>query len=212
MSPDDIADLRRGAEAPEVCDWDKLSNAAEDLSAAFATYPMFDWFMRDDARRDAARLDFFRLILAGTMGGTILRPASGGAAAVWMPSDQLGPTPFWEELRSLPVMLRATGLSRFGRLMALRKAMDHHHPMDRPHVYLWLLGVRPEAQGYGIGSRLLAAGLQRTDARGLPVFLETSTPENVALYRRHGFEVIEDYMVTAGSPPSWAMWREPQSA
>ncbi len=41
------------------------------------------------------------------------------------------------------------------------------------------------------------------------VFLETSTETNVALYRRHGFEVIGEYWVRPDSPPSWAMWREP---
>ena len=36
---------------------------------------------------------------------------------------------------------------------------DAHHPKAPPHAYLWFLGVRPDAQGLGVGSRLLAAGL-----------------------------------------------------
>ena len=209
MTPDEIVGLRRGAEAPELCGVEHMPAVAEDLSAAFATYPMFEWFMRADARRDAARLRFFQMLTRNlTFGGEVLRPAGGGAASVWMPSQSLVPTPLWEEIRLLPVLLGATGLARFGRLAAMRQAMDAHHPMDRPHIYLWLLGVRPQAQGLGIGSRLLRAGLERADAQGLPVFLETSTPENVALYRRHGFEVLSEYWVRPDSPPSWAMWRE----
>ena len=132
----------------------------------------------------------------------------GGGASVWIPSMRMGPSRWWEELRSLPVILAATGLARLDRMSAMRAAMEKHHPAERPHLYLWLLGVRPEAQGAGVGSRLLRAGLDRADAQGLPVFLETATTRNVALYRRHGFEVLAEYRARADAPLSWAMWRE----
>ena len=211
MNADDIAALKRGAESPVQAGARDLEAVASDLSAAFADYPMFRWFMRDDHRREAARLNLFRLMVGAIAmtTGAVMRPPGGGAAAVWIPSDRLGPTSLWEELRSIPVLLGATGWSRFPRMAAMRGAMDRHHPMDRPHAYLWLLGVRPEAQGLGIGSRLLAAGLAEVDAQRLPAFLETSTEANVALYRRHGFEVTEEYFVTPDSPPTWTMWREP---
>jgi ribosomal protein S18 acetylase RimI-like enzyme len=209
MTEAEIAALREGARTPAVCGPQDMSAVAADLSAAFATYPMFEWVIRDDARRDQGRLKLFNLMMYGTaQDGVVMRPPSGGAAAVWIHSDKLTPTPFWDELRGLPTLLSATGLRRFGRLAALRAGMDKHHPMDRPHIYLWLLGVRPEAQGYGVGSRLLQAGLERVDAQGLPAFLETSTEENVALYRRYGFEVISEYLCAPNSPPSWGMWRE----
>eukprot|EP01042_Synura_sphagnicola_P018406 gene18406-23271_t len=35
------------------------------------------------------------------------------------------------------MLLNATGLARFSRLSVLRSAMDKHHPLDRPHDYLW---------------------------------------------------------------------------
>jgi ribosomal protein S18 acetylase RimI-like enzyme len=213
LTPDQITGLREGAATPVVCAAQDLNAAAADLSAAFATYPMFDWVIRDDARRDEGRLKLFTMMMHGMASeGVVLRPPSGGAAAVWVHSDKLAPTPLLDELRALPTLLSATGLRRFGRLAALRAGMDKHHPMDRPHLYLWLLGVRPEAQGYGVGSRLLKAGLERVDAQGLPAFLETSTEENVALYRRHGFEVICDYLCAPDSPPSWAMWRDARPA
>lgn len=209
MTPEAAEALRRAAETPVEASVRDLDAVAGDLSAAFATYPMFEWIMRPDARRDAARLKFFKRMLADTAfaSGTVLRPEGGGAASVWLASEKLMAPAFWNDLLALPTLLGATGLARFGRLAALRKAMEAHHPMNRRHAYLWLIGVRPEAQGSGIGSRLLAAGLARVDAQGRPAFLETSTEANVALYRRHGFEVASTYDVQPGSPPSWAMWR-----
>ncbi|MBS0331618.1 MAG: GNAT family N-acetyltransferase, partial [Proteobacteria bacterium] len=176
--------------------------------------PIFDWFMRTDARRDAARLRFFKVLLKEVVfpDGRIQRPAAGGAAAVWIPSEKLGPQPVQRELRGLPMLLNAAGLGRFRRLIALRDAMDGHHPMERPHEYLWFLGVTPAAQGHGVGSRLLKAETDRLDGLGRAGFLETATPRNVPLYQRHGFQVMDEYRPGPDGPLIWAMWREPNLA
>jgi ribosomal protein S18 acetylase RimI-like enzyme len=209
----DIDSLRRGAETPVLATAADLPTVAADLADAFADDVMFDWFMRTDDRRDAARLRFFSFILRHMVfgPGRIERPAVGGAAAVWLPFEALGPTPLTTELRALPTLLFATGLARMPRLAAVRETMDKHHPMDRPHAYLMFLGVARAAQGHGVGSRLLKVGTDRLDAAGLPGYLETQTERNIALYRRHGFEVISENRPRPDAPPLWSMWREPAS-
>ncbi|HWF77545.1 MAG TPA: GNAT family N-acetyltransferase, partial [Caulobacteraceae bacterium] len=72
-------------------------------------------------------------------------------------------------------------------------------------------GVAPAAQGRGVGSALLRAANARLDAEGLPAYLETATTRNVALYRRHGYEVISEHKARADAPTMWSMWREPTS-
>lgn len=210
MTDAEIEALRRGAETPMNARPGDIAAVAEDLSASFQSDPQFNWFLRDDARKPAARLAFFRMLLGeiALPDGVVSRPATGGAVSIWLPSESLGPNPIWKELRALPAILRATGLARFPRIMAMREAMDKYHPMDRPHAYLWFLGVRPEVQGMGVGSRLLAAGLAKVDAEGRHAFLESSNIANVPLYRRYGFEVIREYNPGPGAPPIWAMWRE----
>jgi ribosomal protein S18 acetylase RimI-like enzyme len=208
----DVETLKGEAEAPVVAERGDLESAAADLTAAFVHDPIFNWFMRDDARRDAARARFFRVILkeVAFQDGAVERPASGGAAAVWIPSENLGPQPFHREIRALPMLLNAAGLGRFGRLMKLRDAMDSRHPVERPHDYLWFLGVHPDAQGGGVGSRLLKSKTDRLDAAGRCGFLETATPRNLPLYQRHGFEVVADYKPAPDGPLIWAMWRDPK--
>lgn len=207
----DIEALRRGAELPVQATRDDLPGIAADLSDAFADDVMFDWFLRPDDRRDPARLKFFDFILRhmAFAAGRIDRPSVGGAAAVWLPFEALGPTPLTTELRALPTLLFATGLARFSRLTAVRETMDKHHPMDRPHAYLMFLGVARAAQGHGVGSRLLKVGTARLDAAGQPAYLETQTERNIALYRRHGFDVISENRPRPDAPPLWSMWREP---
>ena len=204
--------MRASAEAPVQATAADVEEVAATLSDAFAVDPMMDWMLRPDARRDAVRLGLFRALVRGEGFpiGRIDRPAGGGAAAIWMPYDWLGrPTPLLTELRGLPAMLGATGLARFGRLAAIRRDMDAHHPKTPRHAYLWFLGVAPAAQGRGVGSALLRAANARLDAEGLPAYLETATTRNVALYERHGFKVISEHKARADAPTMWSMWREP---
>ena len=207
----ELDQVRREAETPMLAVRETVDAVAADLSAAFFDEPVMSWFMRTDARRDAARARFFRVILSEVAlpDGQIERPASGGAAAVWIPSERLGPMPLSREVRALPMLLNAAGLARFNRLLKLRTVMDRHHPTDRAHDYLWFLGVRPQAQGQGLGSRLLKSRTARLDAAARPGFLETATPRNVALYQRHGFRIVSEYRPADDGPLIWAMWREP---
>ena len=211
----DIEQIRREAEKPvKAASAADFEGVARDLSAAFVDDPLFTWFSRADSRRDAARLVFFRFLMRAVQGpgAEALRPASGGAAAVWMSSETQGPNTLMQELQALSPLLGLTGWGRFPRMLRLRSVMDKAHPMERPHAYLWFLGVTPEAQGHGIGSRLLKARLDQLDADGTPAFLETATERNVALYRRHGFDVISQYRPAPDGPPMWAMWREAPGA
>ena len=207
----DAETVRREAETPVVGLAADLDEIVQTLSDAFAVDPHLDWFMRADAKRDAARHAFFRMLMGqeGLPKGRVDRPAGGGAAAVWMPFEWLGPMTLMAELQGLPAMLRASGLARFGRLLAIRADLDKHHPMDRRHAYLWFLGVSPAAQGRGVGSALLRAANARNDAAGLPAYLETGTTRNVALYQRHGFKVISEHKARPDAPNMWSMWREP---
>jgi len=206
----DLDAIRRGAETPIPATHQTLDAAASDLAAAFTADPLFDWFMRTDAKRTAARGRFFRVILreAAFSDGVIERPEAGGAAAVWIPSEGLGPQPLHREIRALPMLLNAAGVGRFARLLQLREAMDKHHPIDRPHDYLWFLGVHPDAQGAGVGSRLLASKTARMDAGGRAGFLETATPRNLSFYNAHGFKTIAEYRPAPGAPLVWGMWRD----
>jgi ribosomal protein S18 acetylase RimI-like enzyme len=203
--------MRRGAETPRAAIAADVPGVAADLSAAFADDPVFNWLTREDDRREAARRAFFAFLLRRMVlgAGETLRPEAGGAAAIWMPSEALGSNPLYREVQAFPTVLRLCGWRRLGRLLRLREAMDRHHPMDRPHAYLWFLGVTPQAQGQGVGSRLLKAKIDQLDRARRGAFLETATSRNVAFYRRHGFEVVAEYRPGPLGPTNWAMWRNP---
>ena len=82
------------------------------------------------------------------------------------------------------------------------------HPSDEPHYYLSLLGTRPERRGEGLGVALLADNLRRTDAEGMPAFLESSNPANNVRYERLGFRQVGEFTTPDGARTVATMWRE----
>lgn len=78
-----------------------------------------------------------------------------------------------------------------------------------PHVHLGPLAVDAHLQGRGIGSQIIGEHCRRLDADGFMGYLETEKPENVRLYERFGYRVVEQARVIG--VPCWFMRREPSS-
>ena len=106
-------------------------------------------------------------------------------------------------------LLEPAARRRFTGVDAVEEALERHAPL--PRWYLGVLGVDPEGQRQGWGARLMKPILDRADAEGLPVSLETVREPNVAYYRRHGFEVAGVPGAGGGGPVCWVMVRPPQS-
>jgi predicted N-acetyltransferase YhbS len=94
---------------------------------------------------------------------------------------------------------------RFG---TWRSSWAQHDP-KKPHWHLDPIGVLPERQGQGIGSRLMKHFCEHVDTRRQAAYLETDQPKNVRFYSRFGFTVIGETSIL--TLPNWFMWRPPQS-
>jgi ribosomal protein S18 acetylase RimI-like enzyme len=88
--------------------------------------------------------------------------------------------------------------------------MGSFHPKES-HWYLPLIGVDPAHQGNGYGSALMQHALLPCDRDNRPAYLESSSPRNVPLYQRHGFEVL-DTIQAGSSPPIFPMLRRARGA
>jgi hypothetical protein len=96
--------------------------------------------------------------------------------------------------------------TRWPRMKAYNKAVYAAMP-STPYWYLGVLGTRPDRAGRRLGRAVMAAGLRRAAADGLPAILETSNPANVEVYRRAGWEV--DVVVKAEPLTIWIMQQKP---
>jgi len=125
--------------------------------------------------------------------------------AIWTPPGAWLP-PKRRQLAGFPAFVRAFG-SRFAAGQRSMAVAANAHPSE-PHWYLAVLGVDPVRQGAGTGGTLLRAGLTRCDQERMPVYLDTSKPENLAYYARFGFTVSAELPI-AGGPVVWLLRREP---
>ena len=191
--------------------------ALEDaLAAAFNDDPMITWVTgeSDPERRKAitAAGFFGPSLAAGLVRGHVYTvPSAGGGsagAALWAPPDVRVFTEAEGETFGA-AMVEHAGASAMGRLMSIGEMVGSHHPGERSHFYLFIIGAAE--QGHGVGGRLLQPVLDRCDADGLPAYLESSNPRNLSFYERHGFEVRWEDRPTSDGPLFQGMWREPRS-
>jgi ribosomal protein S18 acetylase RimI-like enzyme len=70
--------------------------------------------------------------------------------------------------------------------------------------------VRPEFQGRGLGRAVLYPVFEAADRDRVPVYLETRSESNVAIYRRLGFEQVGHSDL--GGLACWAFCRSPDPA
>lgn len=93
------------------------------------------------------------------------------------------------------LIFRAIGVTGVVKAMK-REALIKEKQFKEPMAYLWFIGVNPMYQHSGIGSSLLNEVIADADSKNLPVFLETSTLQNVPWYRRFGFQVYDELTLT----------------
>ncbi|MYW08832.1 GNAT family N-acetyltransferase [Streptomyces sp. SID2563] len=173
------------------------------LASAYAEDPVWSWLIpRDRDRR--LRLLFTAHLAQQVPAGRVWTDSDRTVAAVWAePGAWKLPASYL--LRNAGTLLRASRAQlprTAGRLLAL----EHRHPARPAHWYVEYIGTHADARGTGRGSVVLGGLLERADADGRPVFLESSNSRNLTFYRRHGFEVREEMTFRSG-PPMWSMWR-----
>jgi ribosomal protein S18 acetylase RimI-like enzyme len=190
-----------------------LEAIAATLAAAFDDDPIYNWFIRQDARRIAAMRHFFldearEYVEAGSAKRAWVTAARDGVA-MWCPPPGGQRSPLTSMLRAVPGFVRDTGLVGAARLAWLIRATEARYPRI-PHWYLSVLGVAPLRQGSGVGSALVREVLAACDRERLPAYVESSKERNLPFYERHGFRVVERLDFPLRGPTLWLMWREPR--
>jgi GNAT superfamily N-acetyltransferase len=188
-----------GADVPEL---------AWTLAQAFEDDPARRHFMPDDStRRHRLGRLFAELALPDALRReeTYATPDMG-AAALWVPPGQAG-SRLLGTLRLIPLAASIFGGRNLARALRGLAFVEFNHPRE-PHWYLWLMGVRPDRQGEGVGSILMRDMLDCIDDERMPAYLEATSPRNRDMYLKHGFEVTREVRWPGGGPPLWLMWRE----
>lgn len=179
---------------------------AESLVRSFGREPFHQWMVPDAQRWSDRAPKYFRSYIAMvSRDGYADTIEDGAGSALWLSPDHPGGG-FLSRFQVPFVLWRLAG-RMFIDVWSVIPLIERHRPQD-PHWYLDILGVDPARAGQGLGTALLIHGLERSDASGKAVFLDTLSEENVAFYKRHGFEVTAHFTLPAGLP-IWTMVRMP---
>lgn len=170
-----------------------VPGAVDCLVPAFANDPLLlHFFPGEPGGRAAAAREFFTMLMVArvalNMPVIVLNDGETATGAV-MGYDTSRPTWPKEQLARLDALLREwSGLSE--RFDAYDDLSKQFAPQE-PHHYLGVLGVHPNRQGVGAGRTLITAycRLSEMDPVSSGTYLETASAENVAFYKRCGFDV-----------------------
>jgi len=184
---------------------------ADAWASAFADDPVFGWILAGRSPIEGRLRRYFRALLREELRAAdheVCLAGDGSGGAIWKGVDQWK-TPVRAIVREAPTAATVFEL-RTVRALRVLGAMERVHP-QAPHYYLHTLGTRRASQGHGVGSAVMAPMLERCDREGVPAYLESSNPRNVAFYARHGFETQGLVRLPDRAPPITRMWRAPRS-
>jgi ribosomal protein S18 acetylase RimI-like enzyme len=191
---------------------DEFRAARGVLVDALADDPAWAAVLPDESPRRTALRALVGFALADAAGAARVASSDGRVVgvAVWQPPGRYPPGRR-RRLRGLPRLLPMAALGRRALdIQRLGTAIDAVFPAT-PVRYLQALGVAPETQGRGVGSRLLAEQLTRSDVAAEAVYLETGKPANVAWYEAQGFSLVAPGgPLYPDGPPMWRMCRPPR--
>ncbi|HEY4195369.1 MAG TPA: N-acetyltransferase [Mucilaginibacter sp.] len=94
----------------------------------------------------------------------------------------------------IKLIFQAVGISGIFKALK-REALIKKVKPKIPMTYIWFIGVNPYCHHAGHGSVLLSDLLSASEKEGLPVYLETSTLNNLPWYKRFGFEIYDQLII-----------------
>ncbi len=188
---------------------DELTLAAGIAARALGDNPINRAIYGDDPRRRVRETEAgFRTVLPALQCPPLGAYREGrlvGVVGVAPPGTCKPSLP--RQLRMLPSLLRH-GFGNLARESLVVNTWARHDPRD-PHWHLDPVVVEPGQQGLGIGTLMMERFRAWMDSVQGAAYLETDKPENVAFYRKFGFETVGEVAVLGTT--TWLMYRTPRT-
>jgi ribosomal protein S18 acetylase RimI-like enzyme len=170
----------------EASNKDKAS-IVEILTTAFDTNKSVNYIIKQDGKRTERirNLIDYSFEMCFRFGRVYLSEDKKACGLILLP--HLKKTNIASVSLDIQLVFKSIGLQNIGKVMKREQNIKGFHPKT-PFVYLWFIGVKPEFQGKGVGSKLLNEIITESKTLALPVYLETSTDQNIPWYQKRGFQ------------------------
>ncbi len=196
---------------PVRLDSSRVKPAAAMLARAFNGDPLVGYLLPDEASRPRALQGGCAcLVRYGLLRGEVYAASPAvEAVAVWLPPGAAHASLADMARVGMPLLPLSTGCG------FLRRFWNYYRHLERcwtplvhqPFWYLQMLGVDPACQRQGHARRLLEHVLDRCDRHSVACCLDTAREENVTLYERFGFRLLECATLPGTSVTIWLMSR-----
>ena len=185
------------------------------LKDSFKDDPLWNEVFREDPDRENSLSNFYTIpLLYGMKFGKACATSSAiEGVAVWLP-EKYANLNMWGLLRAGALKYGAKMGKETMRNLAIvsnKLGPDRKKLMQgKAYQYLMILGVTNEAQGQGLGSKLMDDIKEECDKKGLHLYLETEKEENISFYEKHGFSLLQEIILDKLQVPMWEMERKPR--
>jgi GNAT superfamily N-acetyltransferase len=190
----------------------QIKPASQIVSRAFFDDPLMLYlFPKPKDRKSKLRLMMELLIRIGMKCGVVhVSSLDLEGIAIWFPSNKAKITPLMGLLNG--------GFSYFFKLgiKTVRKQnriynfiyTKHKKLLPSYHWYLSIIAINPVYQGMGFSRILLSSMFSQIDKQNISYFLDTNNKENIPIYKRFGFRILEEYQIPDTNVINWAMIRD----
>lgn len=171
------------------------SLVVEILAKSFDTNLSVNYIIKQDGRRRQrirALMDYsFEVCTA--FGNVFLSDDNKACALIVYPDKKR--LSFQSILLDFNLIFQSVGIGNIKKTLNREKIIKNIQPRI-PMSYLWFIGVEPDSQGMGIGSKLLQEVIDYSNSNSRPIYLETSTVKNLPWYEKFGFELYNEQELT----------------
>jgi len=163
----------------------------ELLSQSFDQNPSVNFVIRQDSRRyeRLQALMGYSFDCCYEAGRVYLNEEENTCALVLF-HDRKRTT--WKSVcRDLKLAINIIGIAGINKVLVRNARIAKQYPVT-PFYHLWFIGVLPESQHKGAGSRMLEQLIGESEQMNRPLLLETSVHTNVKWYEQFGFRIYQE--------------------
>ncbi len=161
------------------------------LVKSFGDNKSVNYIIKQDAKRDERlkRLMEYSHDVCKLFGDVFITDDKSGCALIIKPDKKR--TSLKSVLLDVRFATTCLGISNLKKAMSREATIKAQHPHGLIY-YLWFIGVDPNKQHEGIGSKLLKEVINEGQKENRAICLETSTVKNIPWYQSFGFTIYQE--------------------
>lgn len=165
------------------------------LTKSFDTNQSVNYIVKQDRKRTKrvrALMDY-SFEVCYLFGDVFLSDDKKACALVLYPDKRK--TSIKSVLLDIKLILSCVGLKNIKKTLDRESKIKKIQPKELMY-YLWFIGVDPQYQNTGIGSKLLDELIEDSRRKKRAIYLETSTLKNLPWYQKLGFQIYNELCLT----------------